>query len=70
MKRTCHICGEEFEARNKFNTVCNICRLDMYRAQKQQSKEKTHVNQKIIDQVKEATKLGLSYGQFKGRGSK
>lgn len=63
----CDMCGVEFEAPNRMTKYCTDCQLDGYKSLKPE-KAKTNPNQKLIDDVKEATKQGLSYGRYKGRG--
>lgn len=64
---TCDICGVEFEAPNRMHKYCNDCQLDGYKSIKHE-KPKTNPNQKLIDDVRAATKQGMSYGTYKGRG--
>ena len=62
--KTCEICGKQYEA-GKYSVCCNDCKLDMYRSMKQkEEKQLTHINQGIIEAVKEATALGMSYGEY------
>lgn len=63
---TCDMCGVEFEAPNKMAKYCTDCQLDGCKSIKHE-KRKTNPNQKLIDDVREATKSGLSYGNYKGR---
>lgn len=64
---TCDICGVEFEAPNRMHKYCNDCLLDCCKSLKNE-KPKTNPNQKLIDDVREAAKHGMSYGTYKGRG--
>ena len=69
MNKTCEVCGLEYEARNNYDKVCSECRIEQYKAVKLKNhKPVKTANQDIIDAVREATKFGLSYGQYKGRG--
>lgn len=58
----CIECGCEFIS----ETSCNICK-DCKRKSKKKFEK---INKKLIDEVKAADKLGLSYGKYKGRGIK
>ena len=72
MKQICEICGVEFNARNKANIRCFDCSAEVYKSVNpyKPTKKKYSPNQRIIDDVKEAEKLHLSYGKYKGRGKK
>ena len=62
--KTCEICGRQYEG-NKYSVCCNDCKLDMYRSIKQkEEKQLTHINQTLVEDVKEATALGMSYGEY------
>ena len=69
MRAICDVCGLEFQARNEYDKYCNECRLTMHKAVRPEEKPKqiTKFNTKIVEQVREAMKLGLSYGQYMGR---
>lgn len=57
--KICIKCGVEFES-NNLDKVCPDCKNKPKRA----SFEK--LNAKLINDVKQASKLGLSYGKYKG----
>ena len=66
--KTCEMCGVEFEAPNKMYKYCNDCNVDCFKSLRSDEKpKKKNPNQRLIDDVKAATKAGLSYGNFKGR---
>lgn len=63
--KRCEVCGQEFAARSWANVCCNDCKLDMYRSMKRKEERQiTHINQGIIEAVKEATALDMSYGEY------
>ena len=65
--KKCEVCGHEFIARTASAICCNDCKAEMYKSMEAEKKrQKTHINQGIIDAVKEATALGMSYGQYMG----
>ena len=70
MTRICEACGCEFEAITRMPKYCPECACDMFTSphRKDEPVRKTHVNQKLIDDVRAATQQGLSYGKYKGRG--
>lgn len=57
--KICIKCGVEFES-NSLDKMCPECKNKPKRA----SFEK--LNEKLINDVKQASKLGISYGKFKG----
>ena len=68
MKLECINCGDEFEHFNKMRRFCPKCHwLRSQNTEEQPKRRKGNPNQKLIDEVREASKLGLSYGQYKGR---
>lgn len=69
MRKICDVCGRPFETRKWSKMYCGECMLTMHKATKLEEKPKeSNNNQKILEQVREATKLHLSYGQYVGRG--
>lgn len=58
----CVECGIEFVS----ETSCRLC-SDCKRKSK---KKFENANKKLIEEVKMADRLGLSYGNYKGRGKK
>ncbi len=68
MEKICDICQLPFEAAHDWDMYCPECRLTKHKALKKEEKPKpTKTNKKLIEQVKEAARLGISYGQYKGR---
>ena len=72
--KICESCGKEFRELTKIQKFCSDCNYELYRSVKFEDKHnevkrprKNNPNQKLIDEVKEATKLNLSYGVYKGR---
>lgn len=66
--KQCDVCGREFEPRHETDKYCNDCRVEMYKASPIKKPEPiTSRNDKLMEQVREAAKLGLNYGQYKGR---
>ncbi len=68
MKLICDICGVEFEAKNGYEKYCRDCRYQ--RPTKAEMKEPEPIKattKNIMESVREAAKLGLSYGEYKGR---
>ena len=63
----CDMCGVEFDAPNKMHKYCNDCQLDGCKSLRADKPKHKNPNQRLIDDVKAATKAGLSYGNFKGR---
>ena len=68
MWNTCIYCGEEFEAATTQKKICADCYTELYKAP-QKPKPKKNPNSKLMEDVREATKHNLSYGQWKGRQS-
>ena len=66
---TCDICGVEFEAPHMKIKICNDCQLSCYKSlQNEQKAKPKKTNSKLYEEVREAAKMGLSYGQYKGKG--
>lgn len=66
----CDLCGRKFMALTKNRRMCTECFVDQYRSTHEEEKKpatSSTANQKIIEAVREVTKLGLSYGEYKGR---
>lgn len=68
--KECEICGCEFKAFTFGQKYCNDCNYGLFKSIKNEEKQqpKRNPNQRLIDEVKAATKAGLSYGKYKGRG--
>ena len=71
--KECEICGAEFKSLTLGQKYCSSCRAGLFISTKEEMKQepkkrKENPNQKIYDEVRAATKLGLSYGNYKGRG--
>lgn len=67
MTRKCIYCDTEFEHPTWQRKICDDCFKKLYTSPKQEEKrKKKNPNQALIDDVKKATALGLSYGTFKG----
>lgn len=73
--KECEICGTEFKALSLGQKYCPSCRAGLFISSKNEEpkpkprpRRKNHPNQKLFDEVKAATKLGISYGNYKGRG--
>ena len=72
--KECEICGAEFEAKTLGQKYCSSCRNGLFESVKNEEeskpkpRRKKHPNQKLFDEVRAAAKLGITYGQFKGRG--
>ena len=65
--KKCDVCGKDFIAPTAYAVCCNECKATMYKSLEQERKHhKTKVNQGIIEAVKEATALGMSYGEYMG----
>ena len=64
--KECEICGLEFRALTLGQKYCSECNEEMYKSIKPEQ-PKRNPNQRLIDEVKAATKAGLSYGKYKGR---
>lgn len=64
--KTCEICGCEFNTLTAGQKYCRDCHEELYRSIKPE-KHTRNPNQRLIDEVKAATKAGLSYGNYKGR---
>ena len=68
MKLTCDMCGVEFQAKNLYEKYCKDCRYK--RLTKTELKEPEPIKattKNVIETVRQAAKLGLSYGEYKGR---
>ena len=65
----CDICGKSFWATNRCRKICTSCLIDQYRSQHEEPKPKktSDSNERIMEAVRAATKLGMSYGEYKGR---
>jgi hypothetical protein len=65
----CALCGVEFVGVTHKRKYCPDCLLNCGRSvyQEDKRKDKHNPNQRLIDEVKAATKAGLSYGNYKGR---
>ena len=70
----CQICGEPLpEGVNKFRKYCDVCRADIMRSTGEEAERKEirrkaarHVSG-LEDKVREADRLGLTYGQLQLR---
>lgn len=62
----CEYCGYDFEADTYMRKICDSCLKELYRSSKKNEK-KENSNAKIIELVREASKLGLSYGEYQRR---
>lgn len=62
----CEYCGHEFFAVTSKRKICGGCLTELYKSNKEKPKSKK-VNSKLLEEVREATAHGLSYGQWKGR---
>lgn len=64
----CDICGVEFEAKNGYEKYCKDCRYQRpYKADMKEPEPIKATTKNIMEAVREAAKLGLSYGEYKGR---
>ena len=62
----CDICGAEFEAPSRMFDYCPDCR-GLHSIPEKKEEKKSNPNDKLLEEVREATKQGLSYGNYKGR---
>lgn len=62
----CIYCGFEFEAETGHRKICDDCFDKVYKLPKP-PKKKPNPNEKLMEDVREAAKHNLSYGQWKGR---
>lgn len=65
---TCIYCGADFQSATWQRKICDDCYEVLYMSPKTEEKKrrKNNPNQRLIDDVREAAKLGLSYGTYKG----
>lgn len=64
----CEYCGAEFFAVSSKRKICGDCLMELYKSTKEKPK-KSKANQKLLEEVREATAHNMSYGQWKGRQS-
>lgn len=64
----CNNCGEIFLSVNPYRQQCSKCTLEINRKKEKYKEHATKSINKILEETKEADKLGLSYGQYKGKG--
>ena len=67
--RECRICGKTFEATQASSRYCSDeCRREgnriSSRLRKQKAKMRIYPNRELLDMAKEASKRGLSYGEY------
>ena len=67
----CDMCGSDFQAKNRYEKYCKECRYKrLTKTVLKQPEPIKSTTQKIIETVREAEKLGLTYGKYKGRNIK
>ena len=72
--KECEICGAEYKTLSLGRKYCPSCRAGLFISTKNEEpkqepkRRKSNPNQKIFDEVRAAAKLGISYGNYKGRG--
>ena len=65
---TCIYCGAEFQSATWQRKICDDCYDVLYMSPKtEEKKRKNNPNKRLIDDVREAARHGLSYGNWKGR---
>ena len=62
----CDICGDPFVSPHCMKKLCPYCKMNEGRSvyREEQRRPKQNPNNKLADQVREATKLGVSYGEY------
>lgn len=66
MKLECKLCGAEFTDAHGYKMYCPDC-CQLHSLQPTKQEKKNDPNKRLIDEVKEATRRGLSYGNYMGR---
>lgn len=69
-EKNCDLCGDPFTSIHWQAKQCPKCTTELFQKKATQRKRAEKSNNKIIDEAREAAKLGLSYGQYKGKGGK
>lgn len=66
---TCDICGVEFESPHYMRKICPDCKLSACKSllREEQRKPRKNPNKKLMEQVKEASQMGVSYGEYQRR---
>lgn len=69
MRKICECCGVEFKPLTLTTKYCSDCNYDLYRSIRLEEKKKPNKNpnKRLMEEVKLATAMGLSYGNYKGR---
>lgn len=62
----CKMCGADFESWNSRRDYCRDCCV-LHSIHPEKRKSNYDPNAKLREDVREATKQGLSYGNYKGR---
>lgn len=72
MELICKYCGESFITHNyktKKREICDNCIKNLYHSPTESKQKNGKPNAKLLEEVREATKHKLSYGQWKGKQS-
>ena len=68
MKQNCEICGEEFNALTMNQKICRTFNAELYTSPRKNKKKYKELHSKLLKDVKDADKHGVSYGTWKGYG--
>lgn len=60
----CEYCGDEFDTPSLRSRICYKCLQKKSNKEKAEKERREKKAEKIHDEVREALKLGLSYGQY------
>lgn len=68
MKQRCEICDELFDVLTMNTKICPTCNAELYTSPRKDKKKHKELHSKLLKDVKDADKHGVSYGKWKGYG--